>query len=76
MSINALIAPAPTGGYDLAYAEYEEGDYQRSFRLSGEVDRDKIEAVVRESLSTHRRELTIAIDGVELERSAPRGSSR
>ena len=33
-------------GYKLAYSEYEPGDYQRSFQLSGEVDRDKIEATV------------------------------
>jgi HSP20 family molecular chaperone IbpA len=33
-------------GYRLAYSEYEPGDYQRSFRLSGDVDRDKIEAEV------------------------------
>jgi HSP20 family protein len=30
----------------LAYAEYGEGDYQRSFSLSNEIDREHIEAKV------------------------------
>ena len=33
-----------TEGYRLAYREYEEGDYERRFILSSEVDREKIEA--------------------------------
>jgi HSP20 family protein len=46
LSISAYVEPAIPNGFDIAYAEYEEGDYQRSFRLSDEIDRDKIEAVV------------------------------
>lgn len=46
LSINAYIEPAIPSGFDIAYAEYEEGDYQRSFRLSNEIDRNKIEAIV------------------------------
>jgi HSP20 family molecular chaperone IbpA len=46
LSITAYVEPAIPSGFDIAYAEYEEGDYQRSFRLSNEIDRDKIEAVV------------------------------
>jgi len=46
LSISAYVEPAIPNGFEIAYAEYEEGDYQRSFRLSGEIDRDKIEAVV------------------------------
>ena len=34
-------------GYSLAYAEYGIGDYQRSFVLSDEIDREKIEARVK-----------------------------
>jgi len=44
LSINATSDPVPTSGYDMTYAEYEEGDFQRSFRLSDEIDREKIEA--------------------------------
>ncbi|GAB4428337.1 MAG: Hsp20/alpha crystallin family protein [Anaerolineales bacterium] len=46
LSITAYVEPAIPSGFEIAYAEYEEGDYQRSFRLSNEIDRDKIEAVV------------------------------
>jgi HSP20 family protein len=44
LTITAYIDPVRSGNFDIAYAEYEEGDYQRSFRLSDEIDRDKIEA--------------------------------
>ena len=50
LPINAYIEPAIPSGFDIAYAEYEEGDYQRSFRLSDEIARDKIEASVSEGV--------------------------
>lgn len=50
LSITAFVEAAIPGGFDVAYAEYEEGDYQRSFRLSDEIDRDKIEAVVSDGV--------------------------
>jgi HSP20 family protein len=50
LSITAYVEPAIPGGFEIAYAEYEEGDYQRSFRLSDEIDRDKIEAAVSEGV--------------------------
>jgi HSP20 family protein len=50
LSITAYVEPAIPSGFDIAYAEYEEGDYQRRFRLSDEIDRDKIEAVVDEGV--------------------------
>jgi HSP20 family molecular chaperone IbpA len=34
-------------GYTLAYAEYGVGDFERSFVLSDEIDREKIEAKVK-----------------------------
>ena len=46
LSITAFVEPSIPSGFDIAYAEYEEGDYQRSFRLSDQIDRNKIEAVV------------------------------
>lgn len=36
--------------YSLAYAEYEVGDYERSFTLSDEIDRDKIEATISDGV--------------------------
>jgi len=50
LTINAFIEPTIPSGFDVAYAEYEEGDYQRSFRLSDEIDRDKIDAIVSEGV--------------------------
>lgn len=50
LSITAYVEPTRTGEYDIVYAEYEEGDYQRSFRLSDEIDRDKIEASVSDGV--------------------------
>ena len=38
--------------HNLAYAEYGEGDYQRSFKLSEEIDREKIEARVKNGVLT------------------------
>jgi HSP20 family protein len=34
-------------GYNLALAEYDVGDYQRSFTLSDDIDRDRIDALVK-----------------------------
>jgi HSP20 family molecular chaperone IbpA len=39
-----VVAPA---NHKLVYAEYEAGDYERSFTLSDEIDRDKIEASLK-----------------------------
>jgi len=50
LTIVAYIDPIRSGDYEIAYAEYEEGDYQRSFRLSDEIDRDKIEASVNDGV--------------------------
>jgi HSP20 family protein len=47
LSINGYVEPAQPDNYSLAYAEYGVGDYQRSFTLSDEIDRDKIEAIVQ-----------------------------
>jgi HSP20 family molecular chaperone IbpA len=50
LSITAYVEPAIPSGFEIAYAEYEEGDYQRSFRLSDEIDQDKIKAVVSDGV--------------------------
>jgi HSP20 family protein len=50
LSINATIDPVRTNGFDITYTEYEEGDFQRSFRLSDEIDREKIEATVSDGV--------------------------
>ena len=37
-------------GYELAFAEYGVGDYQRKFMISNEIDRDKIEAKIKDGV--------------------------
>ncbi|MBN2549084.1 MAG: Hsp20/alpha crystallin family protein [Anaerolineales bacterium] len=47
LTINAYIEMDDLQGYSAAYAEYETGDYQRSFRLSEEVDQANIQAEIK-----------------------------
>jgi len=46
LSISAFVDNDIPDGYECIYSEYESGDFQRSFRLSDEVDQNKINAVV------------------------------
>jgi HSP20 family molecular chaperone IbpA len=50
LTINAYVEALIPEGYSLAFAEYEVGDYQRSFRLSNEIDRNRIEATVKDGV--------------------------
>jgi len=50
LTINAYFDPALPEGYGLAYAEYEIGDYQRSFKISNEIDREKINATIKDGV--------------------------
>ena len=47
LTIDGYIEPEGSDKYDLVYAEYEVGDYHRSFKLSNEIDQGKIEATVK-----------------------------
>ncbi len=47
LTIRGAIVPQEFEGRSIAYAEYDVGDYERSFTVSDEVDRDRIEAVVK-----------------------------
>ena len=47
LTIKAYPSYAHFDNHTLAYAEYGEGDFQRSFALSEEIDRSKIEAKVK-----------------------------
>jgi HSP20 family molecular chaperone IbpA len=47
LTITGAVEPLSFKDYSMAYAEYDTGDYQRAFTLSSEVDRDKIEARVK-----------------------------
>ena len=47
LTIRGKVEPTDFGKRTLAYAEYEIGDYERAFTLSQEIDREHIEASVR-----------------------------
>lgn len=47
LTLTGSVEPLHFEGYSLAYSEYDVGDYQRAFTISDEVDRDKIEATVK-----------------------------
>lgn len=44
LTINGITEVVGPEGYSLARAEYEIGDYERSFRLTDQIDRENIEA--------------------------------
>ncbi len=50
LTINTYVQPEEMSGFGLAFAEYEVGDYQRSFKLSDEIDREKIEASIKDGV--------------------------
>jgi len=50
LTLNAYIEAEDLEGYGLNLNEYEIGDYQRSFRLSNAIDRDKIQASVKDGV--------------------------
>lgn len=47
LTINGYVEPEIPENHKLVYAEYSVGDFQRSFTLSDEINRDKIEATVK-----------------------------
>jgi HSP20 family protein len=52
LTITGSAEPAVHQGYSLTYFEYDTGDYQRAFTISDEVDRDHIDAVVKNGVLT------------------------
>jgi HSP20 family molecular chaperone IbpA len=47
----AVVAEVPAG-YKLSYEEYGVGDYERSFTLPNEIDREGIQATIKEGVLT------------------------
>jgi HSP20 family molecular chaperone IbpA len=61
LTINGYVEPVQPEGHTLAYAEYRTGDYQRAFTLSDQVDREGIEATVKDGvLKVHLPKITEA----------------
>jgi HSP20 family protein len=52
LTITGAAEPVAYPGYSLTYSEYDTGDYQRAFTISDEVDRDNIDAVVKNGILT------------------------
>jgi HSP20 family molecular chaperone IbpA len=50
LTIQGTVTTPERSGYKLSYGECEDGDYERSFALSEGVDRDKIEASVKDGV--------------------------
>lgn len=44
LTVNGYLFPENPEGYTLALSEYEAGDYERSFRISSQIDQERIEA--------------------------------
>lgn len=47
LTITGKAEPLSFKDYSIGYAEYDVGDYQRAFTISDEVDKDRIEATVK-----------------------------
>jgi HSP20 family molecular chaperone IbpA len=47
LTVTGRVAPEQVTGHRLTYAEYETGDFERSFTLNEEVDLDRISATVK-----------------------------
>jgi HSP20 family molecular chaperone IbpA len=47
LTIHGHVDPPELPGYSLTYAEYGIGDYKRVFALSNEIDRDGIQATIK-----------------------------
>jgi HSP20 family protein len=50
LTIRGRSAANEHGGYQRVYNEYADGDYERVFTLSENIDRDRIEATLKEGV--------------------------
>jgi HSP20 family molecular chaperone IbpA len=59
LKINGTVSFDAPEGYSLVYREYSMGDYERSFVLPADIDREKVDAVIKDGvlrLTLHRAE--------------------
>jgi HSP20 family protein len=52
LTIRGRVAPTRPKNFELAYAEYGEGDFERAFTMSEDFDPDKIEAQMQGGVLT------------------------
>ncbi len=50
LTILGRVEPLNLEGYSRVYAEYEDGNFERSFRISDEIDEEKISATMKHGL--------------------------
>jgi HSP20 family protein len=50
LTIRGRSAPNEPAGYQRVYNEYADGDYERVFTLSENIDRDRIEATLKDGV--------------------------
>jgi HSP20 family molecular chaperone IbpA len=50
LTISGRVEDGKMKDYNLVFSEYEVGDYERTFTLSDEIDRDKIKATVKQGV--------------------------
>jgi HSP20 family molecular chaperone IbpA len=50
LTVSARSTPWTPQGYTLVHAEYRDGNYERAFSLSDEIDSDRIEAVFKDGV--------------------------
>ncbi len=50
LTIKGYVPPTQFEGYSLVYAEYREGDYERSFTLSNDINQEAIEATMKDGV--------------------------
>jgi len=50
LTIDGYVEPVAPEEYRLAYAEYRVGDYQRRFTVSDQIDREGIEATMKDGV--------------------------
>lgn len=47
LTVRARVIPTEANGARLVYADHRDGDYERQFQLSSDIDRNQIEAQVK-----------------------------
>jgi HSP20 family molecular chaperone IbpA len=50
LTISGRVENGRVKDYSLVFSEYEVGDYERTFTLSNEIDREKIRATVKQGV--------------------------
>jgi len=50
LNVKAFAQVDDAGDYTLSFAEYEIGDYERSFRVSDQIAKDKIDALYKDGV--------------------------